>query len=96
MSQVFGMESPRQHPHVAHRQPVRYLVVIESGGLMIARLLLDTRVMVGEMDAAVEEVSSMISGQTPQMGALGSEWDTALAGHSIDERAAAKVFTLAV
>lgn len=35
---------------------------------MIARLLLDTRVMVGEMDAAVEEVSSMISGLTPQKG----------------------------
>ena len=63
---------------------------------MIARLFLDTRIMVGEMDAAVEEVCSMTSGLTPQKGALGSEWDTALAGHSIEERAAAEVFTLAV
>ena len=96
MSQDFGMESPRQHPHAAHRQPVRYLVVIDSGGSMIARLFLDTRVMAGEMDAAVEEVCAMTSGLTPQKGAMGREWDTALAGHSVDERAAADVFTLPV
>jgi hypothetical protein len=75
---------------------VRYLLVIESGGSMIARLCLNTREMVAEMDAAVEEVGSMTAGLIPDVGALGSEWDEALAGHSRDERSAAKVYTLVV
>jgi hypothetical protein len=75
---------------------VRYLVVIDSGGFMIARLFLDTREMVAEMDAAVEEVSAMIAGLAPVVGATGSEWDGALAGHSAAERTDAKVYTLAV
>jgi hypothetical protein len=90
------MESPRSHPQAAHRKPARYLVVLDSGGGMIARMFLDTRVMVAEMDAAVEELGSMTAGLTPVVGALGPEWDTALAGHSTEERAAAKVYTLAV
>lgn len=96
MSQTFGMESPQAHAQTLHRKPVRYLVVIESGGSMIARLFLDTREMVSEMDAAVEELGSMTAGLVPVEGAMGSEWDAALAGHSATERAAAKVFTLAV
>lgn len=96
MSQTFGMESPRAHPQALHRKPVRYLIVIDSGGSMIARLLLDTREMVGEFDAAVEEAGSMTAGLIPVEGAMGSEWDTALAGHSAEERAAAKVYTLPV
>lgn len=96
MSQTFGMESPRPHTQAIQRQPVRYLVVIDSGGSMIARLFLETREMVNEMDAAVEEVSAMTAGLIPVVGALGSEWDAALAGHSIAERADAKVYTLAV
>jgi hypothetical protein len=52
--------------------------------------------MVAEMDAAVEEVGSMTAGLIPDVGALGSEWDEALAGHSRDERSAAKVYTLVV
>jgi len=63
---------------------------------MIARLCLDTREMVGEFDAAVEEVGSMTAGLIPVEGAIGPEWDAALAGHSVAERAAAKVYTLAV
>lgn len=96
MSQTFGMESPQSHSQTAHRRPVRYLVVIDSGGSMIARLCLDTRAMVTEMDAAVEEVASMIAGLIPVTGAMGSEWDGTLAGHSRVERADAKVYTLAV
>ncbi|MDD2880414.1 MAG: hypothetical protein PHQ58_08240 [Rhodoferax sp.] len=75
---------------------MRYLVVIDSGGSMIARLLLETREMVNEMDAAVEEVASMTAGLIPVVGAMGSEWDAALAGHNLAERADAKVYTLAV
>lgn len=96
MNQTFGMESPRPHTQTPHRRPVRYLVVIDSGGSMVARLLLDTREMVNEMDAAVEEIASMTAGLIPVVGAMGSEWDAALAGHSLAERADAKVYTLAV
>lgn len=90
------MESPRTQPQALHRKPVRYLIVIDSGGSMIARLCLDSREMVGEFDAAVEEVGSMTAGLIPVEGAMGSEWDDTLAGHSDAERAAAKVYTLAV
>jgi hypothetical protein len=90
------MESPRPHTQALQRKPVRYLVVIDSGGSMVARLFLDTLEMVAEMDAAVEEVSAMTAGLSPVMGALGTEWDAALAGHSLAERADAKIYTLAV
>jgi len=63
---------------------------------MIARLCLDTREMVAEMDAAVEEVCAMTAGLIPVAGATDSVWDNTLAGHSVAERADAKVFTLAV
>lgn len=96
MSQTFGMELPRPHTQTPHRRPVRYLVVIDSGGFMVARLLLDTREMVAEMDAAVEEVSAMIAGLLPVVGAMGAEWDDALAGHSVAERTHAQIYTLAV
>ena len=94
MSQTFGMESPREHSHPPLRKPVRYLVVIEAGGYMIARLLLETREMVAEFDAAVEEVGSMTAGLVPVVGALGPEWDVALGGRSTEERASALVYTL--
>lgn len=96
MSQTFGMESPQSHTQTALRQPVRYLVVIDSGGSMVARLCLDTREMVTEMDAAVEEVCAMTAGLIPVVGAMGSDWDSALAGHSVEERADARVYTIAV
>jgi hypothetical protein len=72
---------------------VRYLVVIDSGGFMAARLFLDTREMVAEMDASAEEVSSMTAGLASVAGAMGPEWDDALAGHSVAERTDAKIFT---
>ena len=96
MSQTFGMESPGKHSPESHRQPARYLVVIDSGGSMVARLFLETRELVAEFDAAVEEVSSMTNGLVPEVGALSSEWDTALLGHSTAERAGAMVYTLSV
>lgn len=96
MSQTFGMESPRKHDHESHRQPARYLVVIDSGGYMVARLFLETRELVAEFDAAVEEVSSMTNGLVPEVGALGAEWDRALQGHNATERAGAMVYTLAI
>jgi hypothetical protein len=96
MSQTFGMEAPREHKPTMHRQPVRYLVIIDAGGSMVARLFLATRELVAEFDAAVEEVTGMIKGLEPQAGALGAEWDHALQSHNAGERAAAMVYTLAL
>ncbi len=95
MSQTFGMEAPSEHRAGSHRKPARYLVIIDAGGSMVARLFLDTREMVAEFDAAVEEVATMVDRLVPQTGALGPEWDHALSGHSAAERAAAVVYTLA-
>jgi hypothetical protein len=96
MSQGFGIESPRAHTQTSHRKPARYLVVIDSGGFVIARLFLDTRELVAEFDAATEEAAQMTAGLVPTKGADGTEWDRALEGHSTAERSAAEVYTLDV
>jgi hypothetical protein len=96
MSQDFGGESPRAHTQTSHRQPARYLVVIDSGGFAVARLFLDTRELVAEFDAATEETAQMTDGLVPTKGADGPEWDRALEGHSAAERRAADVYTLDV
>ncbi|NVO06871.1 MAG: hypothetical protein HXX19_13490 [Rhodoferax sp.] len=87
---------PAAHQPTPHRLPVRYLVVIDAGGAMVARLFLATRELVNEFDAAVTEVSNMTAGLMPRMGALGAEWDKALEGFSPAQRAGAEVYTLAV
>lgn len=96
MSQGYGNESPRAHAHTAYRKPARYLVLIESGGSVVARLFLDTREQVAEFDAGTEEVAQMTSGLVPTLGATGAEWDRPLEGHSSTERQAAEVFVLDV
>ena len=97
MSEGFGIESPGKH-HSANRQkPARWLVLIDAGGGgQLARLFTESREQIAEFDAATEETSSMTSGLTPVRGALGTEWDKALAGHSHADRAAAEVYPLAV
>ena len=87
---------PAKHARQSHRKPVRYLVIIDAGGSMIARLFLETREMVAEFDAAVEEVAAMTQGLVPELGALSPEWDRALQGHNAAERAAARVYTLEI
>lgn len=96
MSQGFGGEAPRAHVQTSHRKPARYLVVIESGGVVIARLFLETRELVAEFDAGTEEAAQMTAGLVPVKGAEGPEWDRTLKGHSAAERSAADVYTLAV
>lgn len=96
MSQNFGIESPRVQDTSPLKRPVRYVVVIDAGGSMMARLFLETRETSGSFDAAVEELSGMIMGLVPQVGALGSEWDVALQGHSQSERTDARIYTLKV
>ena len=96
MSQSFGSESPRAHVHKAHRRPARYLVVIDAGGFVVARLFLESREPITEFDAATQEVSQLTAGIVPQRGADGPEWDRALEGHSAAERRAADVYILPI
>jgi len=96
MSQGFGNESPRAPTQTAHSKPVRYLVLIESGGVMLARLFLDTREQVAEIDGATEEATQMMAGLLPSRDAEGAEWDAALRGHSAAERRSAAVYALDV
>jgi hypothetical protein len=96
MSQNFGSERPRAHTQTSHRKPARYLVVIDSGGFVVARLFLETRELVAEFDAGTEEAAQMMAGLVPTRGADGPEWDRALEGHSAAERRAAEVYTLDV
>jgi hypothetical protein len=96
MTQTFGSAVPGQHIDTDHPPAARYLVVLPSGGPMIARLFLENRQQVAEFDASTEEVVGMSKGLVPQQGALAAEWDAALAGHSRDERAQAEIFVLDV
>lgn len=79
-----------------HSSPVKFLIVIESGGPMVARLFDANRTLVVDMDASSEDVAETTEGIVPLHGALAPEWDRALAGHSAAERAAAQIYTLAV
>jgi len=97
MNNGFGIASPSAHHHrTPLHPPVRFLVVIASGGFSIARLFLATREQVSELDAATEEVTQMTQGLVPTRSASDAAWDHALAGHSAAERAAAEVYTLDV
>jgi hypothetical protein len=96
MSQNFGSEAPRAHAQTAHRPPARFLVVIDAGGITVARLFLETRELVAEFDAGTEEATQMTAGLVPLRGANGPEWDRALDGHSAAERASAEVYELRV
>ena len=97
MNHGFGIESPgAHHPPPNLQQPVRYLVIIDAGGSMVARLFLATRELVGEFDAGAEEIVQMTQGLRAEHTASGPEWDRALAGHSAAERSLAQVYTLDV
>lgn len=79
-----------------HSSPVKFLIVIEAGGAMIARMFDANRGHVIDMDAATEEVVAATDGLVPTHSGTAPEWDRALAGHSAAERAAAQVYRLAV
>ena len=96
MSEGFGIERPAGHHPGPHRLPVRYLVVIDAGGLMLARLFLASREQVAEFDAGAEEVATMTKGLASAKDAYAVEWDRALQAHSAAERSAADVYTLEI
>ncbi len=94
MSHGFGNELPRAHGNTTPRSRSRYLVVIDSGGFMVARLFLESREQVAEFDASTEEVAQMIGRLKADSTAGEPQWDRALAGHSAAERAEARVYVL--
>ncbi|MBX3605008.1 MAG: hypothetical protein KF788_07040 [Piscinibacter sp.] len=77
-----------------HSPPAKYLVVIDAGGSMVARLFDANRLPLTDFDASSEEVAVMTTGLQPQRSALDAAWSRALAGHNPDERAGAEVYTL--
>ena len=96
MSHGFGIELPRAHGNTSLRSHTRYLVVIDSGGFMVARLFLESREQVAEFDASTEEVAQMIMHLQADGKAGDAQWDRALAGHSAAERAEARVYVLEI
>lgn len=95
MGQGFGQEMPRPHSLASHRGMTKYLVIVPAVDGPIARLFLASRKLAAEFDANTEEVSSMIKGMTPSIGATGAEWDQALSAHSAADRAQAKIYEFA-
>ena len=96
MSHGFGIELPRAHGNTPLRSHTRYLVVIDSGGFMVARLFLASREQVAEFDASTEEVAQMVMHLQADNSAGDPQWDRALAGHSAAERAEARVYVLGI
>ena len=96
MSHGYGNELPRAHGNTSPRSHTRYLVVIDSGGFMVARLFLESREQVAEFDASTEEVAQMIMHLRADSNAGDPQWDRALAGHSATERAQARVYVLEI
>jgi hypothetical protein len=96
MNHGFGNELPHAHGNTTPRPRTRYLVVIDSGGFMVARLFLESRVQVAEFDASTEEVAQMVRNLQAHRSAGDPQWDAALAGHSAAERAEAQVYELEI
>ena len=96
MSQGFGSEVPPRHVQPVHREITKYLVIIHAAEGPIARLFLSNYEQATELDANTEEVSTMIKGIVPSIGAAGSEWDRSLVGLNPDERASAEIYVLAI
>ena len=68
----YGIEKPGAHSHAQHREPARYLVVIDTDGSASARLFLASRGQAAEFDAGSEEVAQMTRGLVAAGGADGN------------------------
>lgn len=77
-----------------HKTPVKYLVLIESDGAMVAKLYDAQLGHVNDIDASSEEVAVMTRGLDPVGNGNDPTWAKVLAGHGEVERRAAQVFTL--
>jgi hypothetical protein len=94
MSDGFGIELPRGHGNTSPRSHTRYLVVIDAGGAMVARLFLDSLEQVAEIDAGTEEVGQMTMHRQATGDASDPRWDRALGGAVARQRAQARVYVL--
>ena len=94
MSQNYGSEVPKPHVAAVLRKVSKYLIVIPAADGPIAKLLDTGREQLAELDANTEEVTTMLWGLAPVMGAAGSDWDKPLSGHSAEERASTAIYTL--
>ena len=77
----------------AHK-PARYLVLIEAGDGMVARLFDADRVHLIDFDASSWEVAEMTAGRVPAEGAGHGDWGSALEGHSEAQLRAARIYAL--
>ena len=75
-------------------KPARYLVLIEAGDGMVARMFDADRKHVIDFDASSWEVADMSAGRVPTEGADHGEWGNALEGHSDAQLRAARIYTL--
>jgi hypothetical protein len=96
MNNGFGSELPSAHRLKTLRPQARYLVLIDSGGFMVARLFSAERVQLIEFDGSTEEATQMMAGGHASQTANDPVWDAVLRGHSTHERALAQVFELAL
>ena len=94
MSQDFGREVPKPHAEAVLREVARYLIVIPAPDGPIAKLLDINRDQLAELDANTEEVTTMLKGLAPVVGATGTDWNKSLSGYSAGERALSRVYTL--
>lgn len=79
-----------------HKTPVKYLILIESDGAMLAKLYDAQCRHVSDIDASSEEVAVMTQGLMPRPVANDPGWARVLVGHGEPQRAAAQVFSLDV
>lgn len=75
-------------------KPARYLVLLESGEGMVARLFDAERSPLGEFDASSFEVAEMTSRRVPTIGIDPAAWGHVLEGHSPQQLGAARVYAL--
>ncbi|CAN5571669.1 hypothetical protein BH09PSE5_BH09PSE5_16720 [soil metagenome] len=75
-------------------KPVKYLVLIDAAGAPVARMFDADMVHILDIDATSEEVVDMTGGHVPAYNAAESQWESMLAGHTLEERKSAQIFTL--
>lgn len=77
-----------------HKNPVKYLVIIESDGAMVAKLYDAQLKHENDIDAGSEEVAVMTRGLKAAKTGNDATWAKVLMGHGEAERRAAEIYTL--
>ncbi len=74
--------------------PARFLVLIDAGDGMVARLFDAGHRHIIDIDASSWEVAEMTAARMPAEGADQAEWGRLLEGHSEAQQRAARIYTL--